>query len=307
MITRDPEAFFAFAARCLPDPARALPAGLFLVAPEGITLAAESAQDNAYMAMAGGIDAELALAEHRALAKALSAHLPVVTFPGDPATPDAVFPNNAFATAPGRLVIGHMRHAVRQRETARADIRGFFAGLLGYRTIDLSRQPGIAELTGSLVIDRARNIGYCGLSERCDAEGAAAMHAAFGLDATLVFDLAPGEYHTNVLLQIYAGRLAVACPDGFADPALAGAILRFHAPHALALDAAARRAYAGNGLAVATDAAFLGARAVAALPAAGHRAFADAGFRLHAVPLPEIEKAGGSLRCCVGEIFRDPT
>jgi hypothetical protein len=303
MITRDVDRFFAFAANCAPNPARAVPKAMFLVAPEGMSLAAESAQDNAYMAMAERLDAEAALAEHRALAKALSAHVPVVSFPGDPVTPDAVFPNNVFATAPGRLVIGHMKHAVRQREAARADIRGFFTEALGRREIDLSRQPGIAELTGSLVIDRARNLGYCGLSERCDDAGAAAMHAAFGLDATLIFDLASGEYHTNVLLQIYAGRLAVACPDGFADAAVARAILEFHAPHAVALGRDARLAYAGNGLAVAADAAFLSARAVAALDDAARAAFHDAGFTLHAVPLPEIEKAGGSLRCCIGEIF----
>ena len=303
MITRDPERFFAFAGHCAPNPARAVPKAVFLVAPEGMSLAAESAQDNAYMAMADRIDPDGALAEHRALAKALSSHVPVVTFPGDPATPDAVFPNNVFASAPGRLVIGHMKHAVRQREATRADIRGFFTEALGRREIDLSRQPGIAELTGSLVIDRARNIGYCGLSERCDETGAAAMHAAFGLDAMLVFDLAPGEYHTNVLLQIYAGRLAVACPDGFADPGVARAILEFQAPHALALGKRARQDYAGNGIAVSGDAAFLSARAVDALSAAERAAFARAGFTLHAVPLPEIEKAGGSLRCCVGEIF----
>ncbi|MGL6290258.1 MAG: arginine deiminase-related protein [Silanimonas sp.] len=303
MITRDPARFFAFAANCNPNPARATPKAVFLVAPEGMSLAAESAQDNTYMAMAERIDADRALAEHRALAKALSAHVPVVTFPGDPTTPDAVFPNNVFATAPGRLVVGHMKHPVRQREAMRADIRRFFTEALGYRTVDLSRQPGIAELTGALVIDRSRNLGYCGLSERCDATGAEAMHAAFGLDATLVFDLAPGEYHTNVLLQVYAGRLAVACPDGFADAGIARAILDFHAPHALALGREARRAYAGNGIAVAGDAAFLSARAVEALSAAENAAFRDAGFALHAVALPEIEKAGGSLRCCVGEIF----
>ena len=303
MITRDTAAFFAFAAGRSPNPARAVPKAVFLVAPEGMSLADESAQDNTYMAMAERIDAERALSEHRALAKSLSAHVPVVTFPGDPSTPDAVFPNNVFATAPGRLVVGHMKHPVRQREAGRADIRGFFTEALGYRALDLSRQPGVAELTGSLVIDRARNIGYCGLSERCDATGAAAMHAAFGLDATLVFELAPGEYHTNVLLQVYAGRLAVACPDGFADPAVAQAILDFHAPHALALGREARLAYAGNGIAVAADAAFLSARAVGALSPGERQAFADAGFALHAVALPEIEKAGGSLRCCVGEVF----
>ncbi|WP_028770420.1 arginine deiminase-related protein [Silanimonas lenta] len=303
MITRDPEAFFAFAATRPPEPARALPKAVFLVAPEGLRLAEESAQDNRYMALGQGIDAERALAEHRALARALSAHVPVITFPGDPATPDAVFPNNVFATAPGRLVVGHMRHAVRRREAGRADIRAFFARAAGYACLDLSRQPGICELTGSLVIDRARNVGYCGLSERCDEAGAAAMHDAFGLDATLVFELAAGEYHTNVLLQVYAGRLAVACPDGFADPALARAILRFYAPHALALGTEARLAYAGNGIAVSADAAFLSARAEAALGPAEREAFARAGFTLHAVPLPEIEKAGGSLRCCVGEWF----
>ncbi|MCE2944942.1 MAG: arginine deiminase-related protein [Lysobacteraceae bacterium] len=303
MITRDPSTFFAFAAHCTPNPVRAVPKAVFLVAPEGMSLAVESAQDNAYMAMADTIDPQRALAEHRALAKALSAYVPVVTFPGDPETPDAVFPNNVFATAPGRLVIGHMRHPVRQREAERPDIRGFFVRALGYREIDLSRQRGVAELTGSLVIDRARNIGYCGLSERCDEEGAAAMHAAFDLDATLVFDLAPGEYHTNVLLQVYGGRLAVACPDGFADPAVVEAVLRFHAPHAVPLGREARLAYAGNGIAVSDTAAFLGARAVAALSEAERGAFRDAGFTLHAVPLPEIEKAGGSLRCCVGEVF----
>lgn len=209
MITRDIDAFFARAATRPFEAGRAVPKAVFLVAPEGMALAAESAQDNAYMAMAERIDVAAALVEHRTLAKALSAHVPVVSFPGDAATPDAVFPNNVFATAAGRFVVGHMKHAVRQREAARADIRGFFTAALGYRTVDLSQQPGIAELTGSLVIDRARNLGYCGLSERCDGEGAAAMHAAFG----------------------------------------------------------------------------------------------TAGFALHGLPLPEIEKAGGSLRCCVGELF----
>ena len=32
-------------------------------------------------------------------------------------------------------------------------------------------------------------------------------------------------------------------------------------------------------------------------------ALADAGFALAPVPLDEIEKAGGSLRCCVAEIY----
>ena len=68
--------------------------------------------------------------------------LPTVCFPGDPDTPDALFPNNVFATAPGRLVIGHMRHPVRQREAERDDIRGFFRDVLGYAEIDLRDAAG---------------------------------------------------------------------------------------------------------------------------------------------------------------------
>ena len=48
----------------------------------------------------------------------------------------------------------------------------------------------VAELTGSLIIDRARGVGYCGLSERCDMAGARAMHQAFDLRLTFCFELA---------------------------------------------------------------------------------------------------------------------
>ena len=142
-------------------------------------------------------DATRALYQHAALARRLSADVPVVRFAGDPDHPDGMFPNNVFATTPGQLVIGSMRHAVRRREAARADIRGWFRDVLGYRETDLSGRACVAELTGALCIDRARGIGYCGLSERCDLAGAHAMHAAFGLRLTLAFELAPGEYHAN--------------------------------------------------------------------------------------------------------------
>lgn len=39
------------------------------------------------------------------------------------------------------------------------------------------------------------------------------------------------------------------------------------------------------------------------LTPASRRAFERAGFRIRSVPLDAIEKAGGSLRCCVGEVF----
>lgn len=303
MITRDVTAFSAFARGCATDAGPATARAAFLVAPAGFRRADESAADNAYMQPQSAFRADAALAQHAALAAALSTTLPTVTFPGDPAAPDGVFPNNVFATAPGVLVVGRMRHALRRREAGRADIRGFFTDVLGYRLRDLSWQPHACELTGALVVDRARGIGFCGLSERCDAEGAALMHAAFGLRATLLFDLAPGEYHANVVLAVLAGRAAVVCPAGFADAAVAEAIARLYAPHALRLDARAQAAFAGNVIALSDDAAWMSATAAAALGADGRRALQAAGFAVRSVPLEAIEAAGGSLRCCVGEIY----
>lgn len=287
----------------LPANAPGCARGAFLVAPLGFHLAEQSASDNRYMAMDHGVDALRALAEHAELARRVGGVLPTVCFPGNPATPDAVFPNNVFATAPGRSIIGRMRHAVRQREAQRADIRGFFRTIAGYEEIDLSTIDGVAELTGSLVIDRARGIGYCGLSERCDEAGAAAMHAAFGLALTLCFDLAAGEYHTNVVMSVLAGRALLIAPDGFADAAVAQALIDAYAPRSLVLDAAQKADYAGNCIALSEDSVWFSERAAHALSAEQQAALADWGFRVEAVDLAEIEKAGGSLRCCVGEIY----
>ena len=139
VITTSPSEFLeAYAALApLPD-AAATARAVYLVAPAEFTLAAESAHDNRYMDMNATVDPLKALSQHSTLAQALRADCPVITFPGNPATPDAVFPNNVFATAPGRFIVGRMRHAVRQREAGRSDIRDFFGEVLGYDEIDLS-------------------------------------------------------------------------------------------------------------------------------------------------------------------------
>ncbi|HEU0152469.1 MAG TPA: arginine deiminase-related protein [Arenimonas sp.] len=302
MITRDVAAFVAHARALAPDFGPACAAAAFLVTPEGFALAAQSASDNAYMDLSRTVDPARALDQHRALQRALSDDLPVVAFPGDPAAPDGLFPNNVFATAPGRLLVGRMRHPVRQREAERADIRGFFRAM-GRDEIDLRTQPGLCELTGSVVIDRARGIAFAGLGERCDEAGAAALHAALGLRATLLFDLAPGEYHANVVMSVLAGRALVVCPDGFADPGVATALAALYAPAVVVLDAVQKAAFAGNCLALAPKRAWFSAAGAAALRPDQRAVLAAAGLAVAAVPLDEIEKAGGSLRCCVAEIY----
>ena len=303
IVTTAKDFLAAYSSERFPPTAPPTARAAFLVSPTGFSLAQESAGDNRYMAMQDCVDAAKALAEHAELATRLRECIPTIVFPGDARTPDAVFPNNAFGTVPGKLIVGAMRHPVRKRETQRSDIRSFFRDLLKYEIVDLSTLPLSAELTGSLVIDHARGIGFCGLSERCDMDGARAMHDAFGLKLTLCFALADGEYHTNVVLAVLASKAAIIAPDGFADAEVAAAIAGVYAPRTIRLNPSQKNAFAGNAISLSTDTVWMSERAAESLTQAQHAAIASWNFSLRSVPLGEIEKAGGSLRCCVGEIF----
>ncbi len=302
MLTRDIHTFFTFAKTCEPL-APACAKAVYLVTPEGFSLATQSAQDNVYMDLKKSVQTDLALVQHRNLAHAISRFTTAIAFPGRAETPDAVFPNNVFATAENKIILGHMKHPIRQAEAERHDVLGFFQQILDYELIDLRKQPGICELTGSLIIDRARNIAYCGLSERCDEVGARAMCDAFGLKACLMFDLAPGEYHTNVVLTILASRGVIIAPGGFADEQVVRSITEFYAPNAVVLSSNEKNAFAANAITLGEDAVWMSQVAADNLSVANKVILKQAGFNVHAVDLSEIEKAGGSLRCCVGEIF----
>lgn len=278
--------------------------GALLVSPVGFRLAEESERDNRYMAHGAATSEARALAEHARLAAELGGSLPVVVFPGHAETPDAVFPNNVFATVPGRLVVGRMRHPIRRREAERADIRHWFERALGYSTVDLSQRDDlVAELTGPLVIDRGRRVGFCGLSGRCDRAGAAAMHEAFGLELTFVFELAASEYHANVVLSALAGRAVVLHAGSFVDAGVPAAIAAAYDGRALYLSDEEKRAFAGNCLALAENEVWMSTGAAAALREESRDRLAAWGFAIRSVPLDEIEKAGGSLRCCVAELY----
>jgi hypothetical protein len=304
MIVHDARAFRDALAQLDPKPDQAAVASAaFLVSPLDFSLAAESASDNRYMDLQRVPDPLRALAEHAELARRLSEDVPVVTFPGDPQAADGVFPNNAFATAPGRLIVGHMRHAVRQRETLRADIRRWLGEFAGRETIDLSKRNLVAELTGSLVIDRARGIGYCGLSERCDLHGAQAMHDAFKLRLTFCFKLAEAEYHSNVVLAILAGRAAIIARSGFQEAEDAEAIASLYPDCTVWISETQKQAFAANAISLSVQRVWMSERAQASLDPGQRRLLDQAGFSIGSVELGEIEKAGGSLRCCVAEIF----
>lgn len=282
----------------------AVPRAVFLVEPSDFRLSEQSARDNVYMDLSVDVDPARALDQHRRLTEHIAAcGVPVIRFPGRSETPDDVFPNNVFATTAGRFMIGAMRHPERQREAERRDIRALFTDLMDYEEIDLSGRDMVAELTGAVVIDRARRIGFCGMSQRVDEAGCEAMHDAFDLGLTYRFDLKPEEYHTNVVMTVLASRAVILCPDAFADPQTPEAIAAAFPERTLIITEEEKQAFAGNCIAVNFRDVFMSRTALDALDSRKVETLCEWGFEVHGVELDEIEKAGGSLRCCVAEIF----
>jgi len=304
MIITDPSEFIqTLESRPLPADSPCIPRAVLMVEPEGFTVNSESALDNRYMDLASGADQQLAKKQFRALVVLIRrTGTEVVVFPGNPETPDDVFPNNVFGTIPGRLCIGSMRHPIRQREAERTDIPDYFTRR-GYEIADLRTKDCVAELTGVLVLDRARRIGFCGMSNRVDMAGVAAMHEAFDLRLAFCFDLTPDEYHTNVVFSVLAGRACVLFPGSTADSRVPAAIEAAFPDRTLLLDQREKDHFAGNCIALTDRNLFMSARAAEALRPQSRSKLESWGFEIHATELSELEKAGGSLRCLVAEIF----
>jgi len=283
----------------------AVPRAVFLVEPADFRLSRQAATDNTYMDLTVGVNPSLALHQHRDLTDRIAGiGVPVIRFPGRTENPDDLFPNNVFATIRGRFIVGAMLHPERQQEAQRPDIRVFFTDLMNYQEVDLSNRGIVAELTGALVMDRSRRIGFCGITGRVDEAGCRAMHEAFELALTFRFDLRPEEYHTNVVMAVLASRALIICPDAFVDPKVPEAIAEAFPGHVLEITREEKEAFAGNCLALTFNDLFISATAWRALAPEKQRIIEhDWKFNVHTVELDEVEKAGGSLRCCIAEIF----
>ena len=304
MIVDSPADFLRqLASADLPATGPACAKAVMLVEPLDFTVNAESAIDNHYMDLDHDANSKRALEQARGLARLIAAQgIEVVSFPGRRETPDGVFPNNVFATTPDRFIVGHMLRPSRQLEAERADIRTYFSSK-GYREIDLSGDDLVAELTGTLIIDSARRIGFCGMTGRVNRAGLEAMHEAFGLKLTFSFALRPEEYHTNVIMMVLASRACVIYPGGFTDPAVPAAIAAAFPGRTLVLSTQEQNAFAANCIALTENDLFMSQTGLDALRDSSRRLLQEWGFMIHATPLDEIEKAGGSLRCMVAEIF----
>ncbi len=275
-----------------------------LVSPIGFRVSEESAEDNRYMHPGTTVDLERAHDQHHRLARLLgNLGLPVVVLPGQEGLDDAAFPNNVYATVPGRFIVGSMRHDVRRAEAERDDVRSLFKGAFAREVVDLSKRDCVAALTGPRIIDRRRALGFCGMTGRVDDAGVEAMHEAFDLEHTFRFDLASDEYHTNLVLSVLASRACVLHRASFANPAVADAIAQLYPDRTLELDDDEKAAFAGNCIALTDRDVVFSATSVKRLRRESRKKLESWGFRVHGAEVDEFEKGGGSLRCLIAEIF----
>lgn len=256
--------------------------------------------DNVFTDLAHGIDHSKALEQHAAVVESLrSLGKEVVVFEGRSA--DDTFCNNIFATTHNKeLVIGNMYYPARQMEGERADIRAWFYEQ-GYKEIEIAHHTtDPAELTGVMIIDHLRKIGFCGLSNRVTEESAHIFKEVFGLKDMWSFPIS--IYHTNVGLSILAGRVTLFCPEMFRDAADVEK-LRVMYPQRIEITAEQMANFAGNALAVSDQDVMMSRRGYQSLNEDQLRQFDEYGFQIRHVDLSEIEKSGGSMRCLLAEIF----
>ncbi|MGH6659571.1 MAG: arginine deiminase-related protein, partial [Sphingomicrobium sp.] len=201
---------------------------VLLVRPARFAFHPEAAQSNVFASgSAAGDVAALALHEFDSLWRRLDDAgvicLVLDDLP-DPATPDAVFPNNWVTFhADGTMILYPMATAARRLERRPDELESLLGdhGFIIRRVVDLSHfeQDGLfLEGTGSLVLDRPGRKAFAALGPRTDAAVIDAFDSETGFE-TLDFSAADRSgrpiYHTNVLLSL-GSRYAILCTEAVA-------------------------------------------------------------------------------------------
>ncbi len=297
---------------------------VILIRPSGFGFDPQTAESNAFQQLVDDPHIRrLAEEEFDALLYALdrSGIGTLVLDPVDPSAPNAVFPNNWFSThADGTVVIYPMCTPSRRTERDRAfDETLDHEGFRVRRLVDLSaleQGQRYLEGTGSLVLDRGRNVAYAALSPRTSER---ALNVWCGvMDGHQVPFLATMDgtlggqpvYHTNVVMSIGEG-FAVVCLDALPYPVDredVQAELERAGKRIIPITVEQMHRYVGNMLqlrAQAGDARFilLSETAFTALRPDQRQALEREG-QLVPVAIPTIEAVGGgSVRCMLAENF----
>lgn len=305
----------------MPPPSLQAPAAVIMVRPHHFHPNPETAADNAFQrpATAASVAAQAHAEVTEAAARLEAAGVRVHLFDShDPATPDAVFPNNWFSTHAGGHVALYPMYAANRRRERRSDIIEMLKAQ--YRVQDVIDYSGLEhdgmflEGTGAMVLDHFARIAYTAQSNRADPVALERFCTHFNFEP-MAFATADAQgrpcYHTNVMLCV-GTDFALGGLHLIADPQRREAVrarLRESGREVIDLDARQIGEFAGNALELTGHGGqrllALSERAAASLSAA-QKAVIERSATLLPLRVPTIELAGGSVRCMLAGIHLAP-
>ena len=300
----------------MPPPSLQAPAAVAMVRPHHFHPNPETAADNAFQrpATAASVAAQAHAEVTEAAARLEAAGVRVHLFDShDPATPDAVFPNNWFSTHTGGHVALYPMYAANRRRERRSDIIELLKAQ--YRVQDVIDYSGLEhdgmalEGTGAMVLDHIGRIAYTAQSHRADPVALERFCTHFNFEP-MAFATADAQgrpcYHTNVMLCV-GTDFALGGFDLITDPARRHAVrarLRETGRELVELSPWQIGEFAGNALELQGTQGrvlALSARAAASLSPA-QKAVIERSATLLPLAVPTIELAGGSVRCMLAGI-----
>jgi len=233
-------------------------------------------------------------------------------------TPDAVFPNNWFSTAPDVLNFYPMKNENRRKER-RKDLVAYL-DRQSKCTIDLSTEeeddpPRYLEGTGSLVLDRVNRVAYVAVSERSNL-GLAKLWGELNNYEIVSFDAQDRHgdpiYHTNVMMSV-GTEAALVCKDSLSAEdweKVSSSLIKTSGPKRVVVEITMEQmeCFACNCLEVRNwkffPALVMSTRAYRSLREDQLVVLREHFDGIHHVDLTTIEDVGGgSVRCCIAELF----
>jgi hypothetical protein len=296
---------------------------ILMIRPVNFTFNAETAVNNAFQV--AGADAgaqQKALTEFDGFVHLLrdnGVDVTVVDDTPEPYTPDSIFPNNWISFHRDATVCLYPMYAANRR----LERKPIVLDIIGRKfridaTLDFSgyeEKKRFLEGTGSMVLDRDKQIAYACLSPRTDKEVLLDFCRKMGYTPE-VFIARDGAgqdiYHTNVMMCV-GDRFVVACLDSLPVPAERQHLestIRASGKTLIPISLDQMNHFAGNMLQVENQQGdkllVMSSQAYASLTPAQVRQLEGFNRILHS-PLTTIEtNGGGSARCMLAEIHLDP-
>lgn len=293
---------------------------VLMVRPSHFAFNEETAQNNCFQQRGAHENVHKeAITQFDSLVSALRANdvdVIVVQDTSEPWTPDSIFPNNWFSShISGELVLYPMFAKNRQAERKPEILKLLRRKMNHPKLVDLTHWEAkglFLEGTGSMILDRDKNIAYACRSERTSEEVLNDFCNKMGFDA-VVFDaydkVGNPIYHTNVMMEV-GTQVAIICLESIKSEVERNRVVsRLTETGKVIVDISLDQVehFAGNMLEVKSrnrnPIMVMSASARKSLTAEQEQVIGTYN-KIESVDLSTIESnGGGSARCMIAEIF----